>query len=196
MHKQKRRKNSVQEMIGIIGFTRYGLLTQAGELLFFRVAPTNISVLSEANMEAKISNMTELLSAYPDIELCCVDAAENFDTNKSYLRSRLDEETNPEIRDLLRQDFDQLDSMQAEMATARQFMFVVRMKTAKERQVFDLANKVEHALSDRSFEAKRMTTGDIKRMLALYFDASMYGELMPDADGEQYFTEEFFDEEE
>lgn len=32
-----------------------------------------------------------------------------------------------------------------------------------------------------------MKKEDIKRFLALYFEASMNGEQMPDVDGEQYF---------
>ena len=34
---------------------------------------------------------------------------------------------------------------------------------------------------------RRMRKADIKRFLALYFEASMNGEAMPDGDGEQFF---------
>ena len=33
-----------------------------------------------------------------------------------------------------------------------------------------------------------MKKNEIKRFLALYFEASMNGEQMPDADGEQFFN--------
>ena len=39
------KKNSVQELLGIQHFTKYGLMTEHGELVFFQIAPTNISVL-------------------------------------------------------------------------------------------------------------------------------------------------------
>ena len=51
---KKSKKNSVQELMGVRRFTQYGLQTDAGELVFFRVAPTNISVLSHENIELKI----------------------------------------------------------------------------------------------------------------------------------------------
>ena len=35
----------------------------------------------------------------------------------------------------------------------------------------------------------RMKKADIKRFLAIYFEASMNGDLMPDYDGEQYISE-------
>ena len=51
---KKGNRNSVQELLGIQRFTRYGLLTDLGELVFFRVAPTNISVLSRVNMSSAV----------------------------------------------------------------------------------------------------------------------------------------------
>ena len=39
---KKKKGRSVQDLIGIKTFTRYGLMTNKGELLFYLVAPTNI----------------------------------------------------------------------------------------------------------------------------------------------------------
>ena len=50
-HQQKRKKGrSVQELMGIKSFTQYGLIAGKYELLFYLVSPTNISVLSSANI--------------------------------------------------------------------------------------------------------------------------------------------------
>ena len=51
---KKKKGRSVQDMMGIQTFTKYGLLTDKGELLFYLVSPTNISVLSYVNIEIKI----------------------------------------------------------------------------------------------------------------------------------------------
>ena len=51
------------------------------------------------------------------------------------------------------------------------------------------ANRVEKIISDQGLEVTRMKKADIKRFLAIYFDASMNGDLMPDYDGEQYISE-------
>ena len=40
-----RNKNSVQGLIGLERFTRFGIKTDKAELAFFSVEPTNISVL-------------------------------------------------------------------------------------------------------------------------------------------------------
>ena len=187
--KQKKRKKgrSVQDFIGIKTFTKYGLATNKGELLFYLVSPTNISVLSSVNIEIKIRHLMMVLSAIPDIEINCTDSSECFDDNKSYLQSRLEDEQNPKVRKLLKKDIDFLDGTQAEMATARQFLFIARCKDLKPEQVFQTANRIEKTISEQGFEVQRMKKADIKRFLALYFDASMDGEQMQDTDGIQFF---------
>ena len=185
---KKKKGRSVQEFLGLKTFTKYGLATDKGELIFFQVSPTNISVLSSINIEIKIRHLMMVLSSVPDIEITCTDASECFDDNKAYLQRRLEKEQNPKVRKLLDKDIDFLDSIQLEMATARQFMFITRCRNMKPEQVFQTVNRVERIISDQGFEVKRMKKADIKRFLALYFDASMNGEQMPDGDGEQFFN--------
>ena len=187
IQQKKKKGRSVQDMIGIKTFSKYGLRTNKGELIFFLVSPTNISVLSHTNIEIKIRHLMMVLSAYPDLEITCTDASECFDDNKAYLIERLGVEPNPKVKKLIKKDIQFLDDIQMEMATARQFMFTVRCKNMKPAEVFKRANDVESAIAKENFEVRRMTKADIKRFLALYFDASMNGEAMPDADGEQYY---------
>ena len=185
--KNKRKGRSVQQLLGIQTFTKYGLLTDNGELLFYRVAPTNISVLSAANIEIKIRHLQMLLSAIPDLEIICTDSCECFDDNKAYLHRRAIAESNPEVRGLLIKDKEMLTSMQAEMSNARQFVLVKRCKGMKPEQVFVAMNRVLKSVSEQGFEAQRMDKADIKRLIAIYFGASMDGDLMPDVDGGQFF---------
>ena len=184
---KKRKGRSVRDLVGIKTFTKYGIATNKGELLFYLVSPTNISVLSHVNIEIKIRHLMLVLSAVPDIEITCTDSSECFDDNKSYLQERLSEEHNPKVRRIIKKDIDFLDHIQMEMATARQFMFIARLKNTKDKQTFDTANRIEKVISEQGFEVKRMDKADIKRFIALYFEASVNGEQMPDTDGEQFF---------
>ena len=153
------------------------------------VQPTNISVLSHTNIEIKVRHLMMVLSAVPDIEITCTDSCEGFDTNKSYIKGRIEAEQNEKVRRILAKDLDFLDSIQAETSTARQFLFIARCKSSKSENVLQKANRVEKIISDQGFEVTRMKKADIKRFLAIYFDASMNGDLMPDYDGEQYISE-------
>ena len=187
---QKEKKNgaSVQTLLGIKSFTDYGLSTNKGELLFFLVTPSNISVLSTAAVEIKIRQLMLTLSAIPDVEIVCTDSSECFDENKAYLIRRREEESNAKIQKLLGKDLEFLGEIQLEMATARQFMFVARCRNMNPMQVFNYANTVQKTISEQGFDAHRMTKAEIKRYLALYFDVSLRGEYMPDVDGMQFFA--------
>ena len=180
-------KNSVQGLIGLERFTRFGVKTDKAELAFFNVEPTNISVLSAANIDVKIHHLMMLLSTIPDFEILALDSCECFDTNKMYVKKRLQTEQNEAVRKLLQADYDFLDEIQVEMSSARQFIFAVRFRREKDEQIFNIINRVDKAISEHGFAAKRMGKSDIKRMLALYFGTSISGEEIPDIEGENEF---------
>mgnify|MGYP000437069896 FL=1 len=177
----------MQELIGIKTFTKNGLATSKGELVFFQIAPTNISVLSHANIEVKIRHLLMVLSSVLEIEIVCTDSCECFDRNKIYLRDKLEGEKNPKVQRIMKRDIEFLDDIQMEMATARQFMMIVRCKALKPSEIFKRANEVEAVIAKENFEVHRMKKPEIKRLLALYFEASVNGEQIPDIiDGAQF----------
>ena len=180
-------KNGVQGLIGLERFTRFGVKTDKAEIAFFSVEPTNISVLSEANIDAKIHRLMMLLSTIPDLEILALDSCECFDTNKVYVKRRLQTEQNEAVRKLLQADYDFLDEIQVGMSSARQFMFAVRFRREKDEQIFNIINRVDKAISEHGFAARRMSKSDIKRMLALYFGTSISGEEISDIEGSENF---------
>ena len=110
---KKKKGRSTQELVGIKTFTKYGLETNKNELLFYLVAPTNISVLSHMSVEIKIRHLLMVLSALPNIEITCTDSCECFDDNKSYLQQRLSEEQNPKVRKILKKARSTVDKSRA-----------------------------------------------------------------------------------
>lgn len=190
LKRKKKNKNTVQEFIGIETFSKRGLKTKYGELVYFMISPTNISVLSKENIQLKIWHLMQVLSAQPNIEIICIDSCERFDDNKTYMVDRVKDERNQLVQDCLSKDIDYLDNIQIEMSTARQFMFSVRFRKEKEEQIFTQINRVEKAIAEQGFEVKRMKKEDIKCFLAIYFGASMQGEFIPDIDGGDCIDEE------
>lgn len=187
---KKKSRNAVQELIGIETFSKFGLKTSKGELAYFLIAPTNISVLSNENIELKVWHLMQILSAQPNIEITCIDSCERFDDNKTFMVERLSDEKNPAVKECLEKDIEYLDNIQIEMSTARQFMFSVRFRREKEEQIFNQVNRVEKAIAEQGFEVKRLKKDDIKRFLAIYYGASMQGELIPDIDGKDAYDED------
>lgn len=187
--RKKNKGRSVQDLFGIKTFTKNGLQVGKNTFVFFSVAPTNISVLSYENIDLKIQRLMMVLSAIPDIEISCTDAAESFDTNKAYLLDRIEKEDSEKIKALLKKDYDFIDNINMESSTARQFMFIIRCKNSSDEQVSTIANRVEKIITEQNFDIKRLGKPEIKRFLAIYFDASLNGELIPDIDGLQYLGE-------
>lgn len=186
----KKKRNSIQKLIGFETFTKYGVKTDKFEFVFFHVEPTNISVLSADYIDAKVHHLMMLLSMVPELEIIALDSCECFDTNKSYVRKRLKDEPNEAVCDMLSADYSFLDEIQVEMSSARQFMFCIRFRREKEEQVFELVNRVGKIISDHGFMPRQMKKSELKRMLGLYFGATMYGEVIPDTEGEIYFNPE------
>ena len=180
-------KNSVQDLIGLERFTRFGVKTDKAEIAFFSVEPTNISVLSAANIDVKIHHLMMLLSTIPDLEILALDSCECFDSNKMYVKKRLQTEQNEAVRKLLQADYDFLDEIQVEMSSARQFIFALRFKREKDEQIFNTINRVDKAIAEHGFSARRMSKSEVKRMIALYFGTSISGDEIPDVEGETEF---------
>lgn len=188
--KVKRKGRSVQDLLEIKTFTKLGLHVGKDELVFFSVQPINISVLSHENIEIKIRHLMMVLSAVPDIEISCTDSSECFDSNKAYINERIEDEQNDKIKKLLKKDYEFLDEIQSETATARQFVFVVRCKGTKYEQNRTVANRVEKIISEQGFDIDRLDKSKIKRFLAIYLGASKNGENINDYDGLQYVKDD------
>lgn len=181
----KSKNISTQDLLGVKNFSRNGIQTAGhGELVYFMITPTNISVLSRASISQKIHHFMQLLSTQPDIEILCTDARENFDENKLYLDERAKEETNKKVRDLLLQDKSFLDNIQIQMATSREFMFIVRLRNESDEQSFANLNRIEKLINEQGFDCRRAKRDDVKRILSRYFGVGQADVPIDDTDGE------------
>ena len=176
---------STQELLGVKSFSRNGIQTDGhGELVYFMITPTNISVLSRVSIGQKVHHLMQLLSAQPDIEIVCTDARENFDDNKLYLDDRAENEPNKKVRDLIMRDKAFLDDIQLQMSTAREFLFVVRLRNESDKQSFANLNRIEKLINEQGFDCKRAERDDIKRILSRYFGVGQTDAPIDNTDGE------------
>lgn len=181
----KSKNISTQDLLGVKNFSRNGIQTAGhGELVYFMITPTNISVLSHASIGQKIHHFMQLLSTQPDIEILCTDARENFDDNKLYLDERAKEETNKKVRDLLLQDKSFLDNIQIQMSTSREFLFVARLRNESDEQSFVNLNRIEKLINEQGFDCRRAKHDDVKQMLSRYFGVGQADVPIDDTDGE------------
>jgi len=184
--KERKRKEKlpVRDLLHIKGFTDHGLDADEGELVFFSVKPSNISVLSPESIWEKVWRLQTVLASAGELELLCLDSRESFADNQAHFYNLLRREENQKVRDVLEKDLAHLDSIQLEMATSRQFLFVLRIQKETPDQVLAHINRVEKLIADQQFAVRRLNRDDLRKLLALYFNPTAEEET---PDGEDFF---------
>ena len=175
---------STRQLMNTRRITEYSLETYDGdELVYFMIRPTNLSVLSESSVGARVYALMNVLKGVSEIEMLCLNSRENFEENKGFLRRRAEEERNPVIRQLLERDQIFLDRIQVQMATAREFLILIRLRNQKGKDVFSYLDRIEKSLKEQGFDSRRADEEDIKRILAVYYEQNVTSEKFEDFDG-------------
>lgn len=178
---------STRQLMNTRRITEYSLETYDGdELVYFMIRPTNLSVLSESSVGARVYALMNVLKGVAEIEMLCLNSRENFEENKGFLRRRAEEERNPVIRQLLERDQIFLDQIQVQMATAREFLILIRLRNQKGKDVFSYLDRIEKSLKEQGFDSRRADEEDIKRILAVYYEQNVTSEKFEDFDGARW----------
>lgn len=178
---------STRQLMNTRRITEYSLETYDGdELVYFMIRPTNLSVLSESSVGARVYALMNVLKGVAEIEMLCLNSRENFEENKGFLRRRAEEERNPVIRQLLERDQNFLDRIQVQMATAREFLILIRLRNQKGKDVFSYLDRIEKSLKEQGFDSRRADEEDIKRILAVYYEQNVTSEKFGDFDGARW----------
>ena len=182
--KELRERQSTRQLMGIDRLTEHGVKTAKGELVFFMLSPDNLSVLSPEGVRARVKALDDLLRTTPSVRLLAMDSRESFQANKDFYQKRLEQEQNPAIRELLRQDAAHLDDIQASTASAREFALVypVDKDSAADPRL------TEKNLRDAGFHVRLANEQDIKRILAVYYQQDVVTEQFLNFDGEGSVT--------
>ena len=178
---------STRQLMNTRRITEYSLETYHGdELVYFMIRPTNLSVLSESSVGARVYALMNVLKGVAEIEILCLNSRENFEENKGFLRRRAEEERNPVIRQLLERDQIFLDRIQVQMATAREFLILIRLRNQRGKDVFSYLDRIEKSLKEQGFDSRRADEEDIKRILAVYYEQNVTSEKFEDFDGARW----------
>ena len=95
MKKQKKKdahEQSTRQLMGIDDITDYSIATRMGELVFFIIKPTNISVLPDSGVGARIYALLNVVKGMAEIEMLALNSKESFENNKAFYRRRVSEE--------------------------------------------------------------------------------------------------------
>jgi hypothetical protein len=181
--KIKTKKKTVQQLLGLETFGKYGLIAGKAEYVVFSILPSNIAVMSLESVQIKIEKLMDLLTAFPNIQIFCTDGCECFDNNKIFISTRIDDEENNAVRELLTKDLEHMESIQSELSNSRQFYLVYRFRNQSKDLAGTIVSRLEKCMSEYDFVCKRLEKSDLKQFLAVYFGISSYGAEIADVEG-------------
>ena len=182
------KKISAKSKIGIVTITDRGELikTDDSKTIFFRVEPSNLSVLSETSIRTKIINLAKLAKVMGGIQMYALDDRENYSANRKFIRDRIDEETIPEIRQILEKEEKYIKTIEADSSSAR---IVPQLET----KIMNELNHFKQLASQSQLSVQQLNKEDIKKLLAVYFKHDTTSDTFPDIDGGDYYNDVDFD---
>lgn len=69
-----RQRQTARQLMGISQLTGHGIRTAEGELAFFLIRPDNLSVLSSEGVRGRVTALTHLLCAMPELRILALDS--------------------------------------------------------------------------------------------------------------------------
>lgn len=187
--KELRKRQSTRQLMGIDRLTEHGVATPRGELVFFLIRPDNLSVLSPEVIRGRVRALMELLRGTDQVRLLALDSRESFTKNKAWYQQRLEEETNPAIRDLLQKDRAYLDEIQTMTASAREFAIAYTLERKGGDSAEARLSLMAKDIRDCGFHVRVAEEQDVKRLLAVYYQQDVTTEHFDNYDGESVVNE-------
>ena len=183
--KELRQRKSTRQLMGIVRITPHGVQTESGERAFYLIRPDNLSVLSPEVIQSRIRSLMVLLSTQPSIEILALDSRESFQRNKEYYQRRIEEESVPEVRELIEKDLEHLETIQFSSASSREFVLVLPLDE-KAGADENTLRQLEKSICDRGLSVRLAEEQDVKRLLAIYYQQHLTTEVFRDFDGEEF----------
>ena len=187
--KKKKRGQSTRQLMGLEEITDYSLKTAGGELVYFLVKPDNLSVLSMEGIRGRVIALENLLRGTESVRILALNSRESFERNKDWYAERIQHDQNPALCNLLRQDAQHLDDIQATTASTREFAFLFQLEKRSGEDVRSQIARMEKTLRDQGFHVQRASEQDIKRLLAIYYQQDVFPDYFDDLDGERWVTQ-------
>jgi hypothetical protein len=181
-----RQRQTARQLMGISQLTGHGIRTAEGELAFFLIRPDN---LSSEGVRGRVTALTHLLCAMPELRILALDSRESFQRNQERYRQRLEQEELPALRELLRQDSAHLDEIQTTTASAREFVLVFRLDQQSGEGNEVQLRQMDKRIRDQGFHVWLAEEQDVKRLLAVYYQQDVTTDRFEDYDGERWARE-------
>lgn len=182
--KEKLRRQSTRQLMGIDRLTEHGVKTPHGELVYFLIRPDNLSVLPKEGIQGRVQSLTDLISSNPSIQMLALDSRESFQQNKLYYQERREQEPVSKIQELLVNDARHLDEIQTTTASAREFVLAFKIDRQTDEGYEAQVTRMEKDIRECGFHVRAVKEQDVRRLLAVYYQQDVTTDYFDGYDGE------------
>ena len=153
---------------------------------FFIIKPTNISVLSNSSISARIYALLNVVKGQAEIEMLALNSKESFEQNKKLLsgaHGQRGTSCHPAASGAGQQAFGShpgADGVQPGV------LYHHPAAKRKGNGCVPYLSRIEQSINDNGFTTRRATEQDLKRMLGVYFEQNVTTEKFEDYDGDRW----------
>ena len=186
---RKKKENAAQstrQLMGIDGIKDYCIATRMGDLVFFIIKPTNISVLSDSSISARIYALLNVVKGQAEIEMLALNSKESFERNKNFYQERMGSEELPGHPAASGAGQQAFGSHPGADGVQPGVLYHHPAAKRKGTDVFPYLSRIEQSINDNGFTTRRATEQDLKRMLGVYFEQNVTTEKFEDYDGDRW----------
>lgn len=182
---------SVRSKIGIESITDKGELIKSNgsKVIFFKVEPANLAVLSAVNIRTKVISLANLAKVMGMMDMYALDDRENYGANLQFIRQRIDEERSPEIRQILEEEEAFIKEIEADSSSARIFLIAFNIPIQLEDKYKSQLKNFRVLAAQDNIQVSPVDKNELKKILAVYFRHDTTSENFPDYEGEGFYDD-------
>ena len=173
--KSKRKKNTLSFIEVIDIHNNYIELKNGDCLVFFRIAPKNISAMPQEKIRQEIEGLKTIIALAPqNLELTLFSSYENYDDVTCHYRDLIEvyRKVNPkDIRiNLLEDDIRGLNEINATRSGAKEFYVVLRLNMAQRKDMENSIRQNERLISEGGLTPKVLQGSELFDLIQVYLE--------------------------
>ena len=184
-------KRSTRQLLGISSISSKGIERNDGDIIiYYQIQPTNLSVLSSEIIKNKVYELLDLIRENKQLEITCLDSRESFKENKIFLKQRINAETNPKLKELLREDLVAIENESLDTNGKRTFLIGLRFVAGQLRDLDSILARFNSLALSNGLQLHQLSQQETMTLMAVWFKQDVTTEYFENMDGRRFIIDE------
>ena len=184
-------KRSTRQLLGISSISPKGIERNDGDIIiYYQIQPTNLSVLSSEIIKNKVYELLDLIRENKQLEITCLDSRESFKENKIFLKQRINAETNPKLKELLREDLVAIENESLDTNGKRTFLIGLRFVAGQLKDLESILARFNSLALSNGLQLHQLSQQETMTLMAVWFKQDVTTESFENMDGRRFIIDE------